>query len=471
MFYPEAHTLAYTEHMVVPSLMGAPLLWLGASPVLAHNVSLMLGLTLSGWVMCLVVAGWTGSAAAGVISGLLYAFNAHVLTRFPHLQAQHVEFLPLALFALDRVLTRNAPKDKWLLTGAFVLQALCSNHLLVFGAVSLAAGVAVRPGDWAPRDRRAVLTSLLVAGVVGAILVLPFLWPYYQVSRDQGLARTLEEAARYAAHWQDYLATGGRMHYAWWSRPFMDGRTALFPGITAIVLAGVALGSGVAWRDRRARIALPIAVIGLALSFGPVLPGYAWLHEHTLVGGLRNAARWGWMVLMAVAILAGFGTAAIERRLVGAGARRILAGLLVVLVTGEALRAPVGFTPFTGLPSIYARLADESHVVLVEFPVYSRDAVSRNGPYVLNNTQYFKPLVNGYSGFEPQTFIDRARKLQTFPRAEGLEELRALGATHVTVHTGAFARRSGADALRAVESLPDLALLAEQDGIRLYRLR
>ena len=28
------------------------------------------------------------------MSGAIYAFNAHLLTRIPHLQAQHVEFLP-----------------------------------------------------------------------------------------------------------------------------------------------------------------------------------------------------------------------------------------------------------------------------------------------------------------------------------------------------------------------------------------
>lgn len=34
IFYPESHTLAYADHLFVPSVMGAPLLWAGASPVL-----------------------------------------------------------------------------------------------------------------------------------------------------------------------------------------------------------------------------------------------------------------------------------------------------------------------------------------------------------------------------------------------------------------------------------------------------
>lgn len=76
--------------MIVPAMMGAPLQWIGVSPVLVYNVLIWLGFTLSAWSM----SSWTGSPAAGVISGALFACNAHLLTRFAHLQAIHVEFIP-----------------------------------------------------------------------------------------------------------------------------------------------------------------------------------------------------------------------------------------------------------------------------------------------------------------------------------------------------------------------------------------
>ena len=95
-----AHSLAFSEHMFVPSVMGAPLLWAGASPVLVYNLLIIAGLALSGWSMYLLMRRWTGSESAGIIAGLVYAFNAHVLTRFVHLQAHHVEFFPLLLYAL-----------------------------------------------------------------------------------------------------------------------------------------------------------------------------------------------------------------------------------------------------------------------------------------------------------------------------------------------------------------------------------
>lgn len=494
IFYPEAHTLAYSEHMIVPAIMGAPLIWMGASPVLAHNVLIIAGLAFSGWAMCLVIGQWTGSASAGIAAGLLYAFNAHVLTRFAHLQAQHVEFLPLMLYAFDRVLAGGRPRHTILLAGAFVLQSLCCNYLLVFGSFALAAAAAVRHTEWAtenPRaaesteasfSRRYVRTQLLLAAGISVLALAPFLWPYYEVSRDQGLIRSVDEVSRYSAGWRDYLATGGRLHYGWWSHFYFEGsRAALFPGITALTLAGVALVSGVAFRDRRARMAVAFGLVGFALSFGTTLPGYAWVHEHVpLLAGLRNAARWGWLGLAALAILAGFGVATLER-LWAEGTDRsrpadrftwpAMAATICLLATVEAIRTPVGYTAFAGIPRIYDRLADEAEVVLAEFPFYSGRAVSENGRYVLANTRYFKPLVNGYSGFQPALFEARGHTLDTFPSEVALTELRGLHVTHVTVHTGAFERRYGAGALPAIDRSGALQLVADEDGIRLYRLR
>lgn len=461
IFFPEPHTLAYSEHLFVPALMGAPLWWLGASPVLEHNLLLIAGLALSGWAMALVISRWTGSLPAGLIAGLIYAFNAHVLTRLSHLQAQHVEFFPLMLYAFDRVLVEGTRRGAVLLAGAFVLQALCSDYLLVFAAFALVAAALVRgPEWWRPQGARA-RTALLVAAAISVAAVGPFLWPYYEVSRDQGLVRSVSDVARYSAGWRDYLTTGGRLHYALWSHNFFEHHTALFPGLTALALAGIAIGNGDAWRNRRARMALAFGAVGIVLSFGPTLPEYAWLHEHVPpLGGLRNAARWGWLWLAAVALLAGFGAARL---------RPAMTAVIGLLVTIESLRTPVGYTRFDGLPRIYDRVAAEHDVVLAEFPFHFGAMVHLNGPYVLANTRYFRPLVNGYSGFQTATYEARGRDLNTFPSSRALAELKALGVTHVTVHRNQFRRRNGEASLAAIDTVEELVPIAEADGIRLYR--
>ena len=213
-------------------------------------------------------------------------------------------------------------------------------------------------------------------------------------------------------------------------------------------------------------------MVGVCFSFGPAFPGYAFLHTHLpLLTSMRAAARWGWLGLVAVSILAGFGAAAIERQAWLASWRRPVMALLALLVTAEALRAPVGFTYFAGIPAIYDQLATSPPVVLAEFPFYSGPRANGNGPYILNNTRYFAPLLNGYSGFEPQSYAERARSLETFPDPDAMATMQALGVTHVTVHVKALAQRNGAAALDGIGHLPELHLLAEADGIRLYQLR
>jgi hypothetical protein len=482
ILHPEHHSLAFSEHMFVPSLLGAPLLWAGASPVLVYNLLIIAGLALSGWSMYLLMRRWTGSEGAAIVAGLIYAFNAHVLTRFVHLQAHHVEFFPLVLYAFDRVLVERRLRDVLLLSLAFVLQALCSNYLLAFTTYALIASAVVRWPELRTRKKRAPpqttddggnpflglpAAQLLLAGVIAVILLAPFLWPYYEVSRDQGLVRGVSDVAQYNATWRDYLATGGRLHYAWWSKRFFEGRTALFPGLTALGLAVAAVISRRMVRDPRVRMTIAIGAIGFAISFGTALPGYAFLHEHLpLLGGLRNVARWGWLPLASIAILAGFGASILETR-----TWRYAPIALGLLVTVEAIRAPVGFTPVYEIPRLYDRFANAPDIVIAEFPFYSGANVSLNGPYVYANTRYFKPLLNGYSSFHPDTFEARGRALNSFPSEAALAELKVAHVTHVLVHVQDFERRYGRRALDAIDTIPELQFETEEEGIRLYHLK
>ena len=63
IFYPEPRTLAFSKHLFVPAMLSAPVLWLGGSPVLAHNLLLLLGFALTGWTMSLLIATWTGESS------------------------------------------------------------------------------------------------------------------------------------------------------------------------------------------------------------------------------------------------------------------------------------------------------------------------------------------------------------------------------------------------------------------------
>jgi hypothetical protein len=470
VFHPEHDTLAYSEHMLVPAVIGLPFHWAGASPVLVYNLLVMLGLLLSGIAMSRLMTKWTGSFAAGTVSGALFAFNAHVLTRIPHLQALHVEFVPLVLYAMDRLLIEPRRRNALLLAGAFVLQALCSNYMMVMLAVALAAALMVRSEPWS--DARRVWPHLVLAGALVVVTLLPFLLPYSRLRDAQGLTRTIEDVRLYSAWWQDYLSTVGRLHYDWWSHKFSTDRTALFPGFTAVLLALVAIGAGVAWRDRRARMMLPVAIVGVVLSLGTNLALYGWLQEHIAVfQGIRAAARWGYLALLAVAVLAGFGVASLQKRW---GHRTwwpaLVAGLLGA-VTVEAMRTPLLLVPFNGIPAVHGRMAREDVRAIVLYPFYPGDGFHSNARYMLYQTRHWKPIVNGYSSFAPQSFFERADRFNRFPAPEVIAEMREIGVSHVMLEHRTLEPAVARQAFVEWHSHPDLAFELDQDGWAVYRIR
>ena len=314
------------------------------------------------------------------------------------------------------------------------------------------------------------MPRLALAAAVSSVVLFPFLLPYYQLHERLGLTRPLDEIARMSATWHDYLATAGRIHWALWSHRFVD-RTSLFPGVIGLALTGFAVAFGTAFTDRRARMCLAAGVAGVMFSLGTALPGYAALVEHVgLLQGIRGVARFGHLALVAVAVLAGFGIAELRRRL--AGRRAILAWVVslsaIALVNLEALRAPLVYRPFTGIPPTYARLAGEPGAVVAEFPFFPPDLTFFNAGYMLGSTRHWRPLVNGYSGFIPGSYAAHYAAFRGFPSESSIESLHRAGVTHVIVHETGFSGAGAAYA--AARQVRSLQLMSEEPGLRLYRL-
>lgn len=193
MFHPRGGALAYTEPLIVPGLMAAPIHWLGGSPLFAHNVLVFAGLTLTSLATYWLVRDWTGDRRAGLLSGALFAFSTPFITRIPHVQALHAYWLPLALVAFQRLMAYGRARHAaWLglcvtVGGIGVLLSLGSHTplylwayeafpplqglsavnrfgvLLVF-ATAVLAGIGLSGCTWpAPARRRTLVTFILIA--------------------------------------------------------------------------------------------------------------------------------------------------------------------------------------------------------------------------------------------------------------------------------------------------------------------
>ena len=478
IFYPAHDSLAFSEPLIVPALMGAPLAWAGASPVLVYNVVLILGFALTAFATCLLLEAWTGSLIAGLLAGSLFAFNTHTLTRFAHVQGIHLYGLPLALLAVDRLIRGGSYRTALALACWMAVLTYTSGYLVVFATVMIAMALLTRAREWWPRVRR-VAPQFALAGVVTALAVAPVYLPYRRAARDQHMVRTLDVIKEYSATPKGYLATAGRIHFSTWSGGFFkDPVDSFFPGFVILALAAVAIV--LAFRRRsppgdpvRARVVMLVAIgtVGVVLSLGTATPVYGWLfHVFPPMQGLRAAARFGNLFLLAVAVLGGMGLALLK---FPTNVRRYAIGAaLVVLVNVESLRAPIAYVPFHGIPPIYRLLAEEpGPVVLVEQPFFPRWAIFQNAPYVLASTAHWRPLMNGYSGYTPDTYQKYADAFWYFPEDWAIQAMKDAGVTHVMVHLAAFHKDHQA-VLPAIEKRSDFELMAIGRGdMRLYRIK
>src|SRR3954452_24441037 len=269
IFYPAHDALAFSEPLIVPALLGAPLAWAGASPVLVYNVLLIAGFALTAFAACVLIEAWTGDRTAGLIAGSAAAFNTHTLTRLAHIQGIHLYALPLALLLTDRLVERRGGwRDALLLAGCVAVLAYTSGYLLVFGTLMIAVGVASRTTEWW-RAARVVVPRFALAAVSAALVVLPLAVPYRRVAETQHMVRTLDMVKEFSATPAGYLAAAGRFHMAMWShRFFVDPVDSFFPGVVVLVLSACAVIAGLrrpAWRGRIVML-MAIAVTGFVLS-------------------------------------------------------------------------------------------------------------------------------------------------------------------------------------------------------------
>ena len=471
VFHPTPRTLTLSEPLIVPGLMGAPLLWLGASPVLTYNVLILLGFVLTGLAMYVLVLRWTGDPWSGVLAGALLAFNAHTMTRLPHMQAIHAQWLPLAVLALDRLLERARTRDFVLLSTSVLAAALTSGYLVVMVTFALAAAFVARPRAWAARTRVPFLAQLGGVAAVTLATAVIVLWPYVQMRGDDYFRRSLDTVSLYAATPWSYLTTTARFHYDTWSHHVYNTLSAqvLFPGVIALVLCGVACAarSGIGRRGGRPML-IAIAVVGVVLSLGPATPIYTWLYALPPMQGIRAVARFGYLVLFAVAGLAGIGLAHLRRRYPRRA--RALSLLLLLLVTLEAFHGPLPFDRYDGVSAIYRPLAaDPEPGGVLELPIFSGPAFHANAGYMLSSTTHWRPLVNGYSGHRPEGFDRLAEVVGAFPAERAVRRLREIGVRYVVVHLDAFPNtRHARTILRDAPGRRDVRLVAAVGRDRLY---
>jgi hypothetical protein len=436
--YPAKDTLAYSDAVLFQGIVGAPLIWFGVPVVLVYNLHILATFVLCGLGMFLLVRDLTGRPAAGLIAGIIFAFGPYRFDHYVHLELVSAQWMPFAMWMFHRTLQSGRLADG-LMAGAFgALQALSCVYLTVFFATIMAVLAPLLFFSTPARLRRRALPPL-AAGTLLTVTVLGLYMVPYRVARGIVGERGVGERMLYAAGPKHYIAAMPEsVVYGRLTGGIGLHEKRLFPGFMAILLGGVALWPPV---DRR-RLAYAIALaLAVDISFGHRGIVGALLQEHvSAYRGLRVVARIGAVVLMLLATLAGYGVA----RLLAEIPRRSLAQISViglgVVLMGEYAMWPMRLEAVDTRPGqVYRWLQEQPPGVVAEFPM----PASWKRPFELglhesrfsyNSTFTWRPIVNGYSGFWPLSYITLIHAVEDFPADSAMRALANSGVDYLILH-------------------------------------
>ena len=432
IFHPETNTLAYSELLLLPSVVLAPLSWTGLDPIGVHNLLLVLGCAGSGLTTFVLVRRLTGHDGAALVSAAMFAVTPYRMEQFPKVQLALTLWWPLALLLVHDLATR--PRRSTVLWLASTMAAACYSSLYwgLFGGVfvSVVGGVA-----WlqTPGARVALAGRLAAAAVVAGLLVAPLAVPYLAASRVVG-ARSVDEVRAWSAEPRDYLVAHPESAlYGDEQHPGSPERR-MFPGYVSPMLALAAFIPPVV---PAAIPYLTAGVVAADLSLGLNAPGYGWLYAHVPgLRALRVPARFAMCVALALSVLAGLGAARVLR-----GRTVVVQWAMVTVFVGlvgaeGSMRHQTVASPPEAFPAVYQWLAAQPAGVVCEYPVGPLEG--RVGPqdptYMYYSTRHWKPLVNGYSGFTPPSYRRLLEELDGFPDDRSVAHLRVRGVRYLLLH-------------------------------------
>jgi hypothetical protein len=244
IFHPEPLALAMSEHLFGQVLQILPIYWLTGNIILCYNLLFISTFALSGFGTYLLVRDLTGDKRAAFIAGLVYGFLPYRIASVPHLQVMSSQWMPFALYGINRFVTTGSTRALAGGTAALVMQNWSCGYYLLYFAPFVPLFALQRMWVLDKLRNARVWASLAAAATVTLLLTLPFLLPYRQAQELFAIERPFGEVVRFSANVWSYVTASENLIV--WGKtlrfyPYGEGET--FLGFMPWLLAAVALGS------------------------------------------------------------------------------------------------------------------------------------------------------------------------------------------------------------------------------------
>jgi hypothetical protein len=466
IFYPHRWTLAYSEMNLGAGILAVPVYWVTRNPYAAHNAVLILSFVMSGVGMYLLARYLVGDIRAAMVAGIVFSFAPHLFAHLPHIQLLMTAFLPVGLLAFHRLADAPTPASGVKLGLALAVQAILCAYYVVFLVLMVGFAVlymAAARGYWRSLQ---YWRAVLIAVATASMLVIPLFVPYLALQQEAGFARTLDASNLYSANVAAYLASAATAHS--WMLPYLQqwfGRwnEVLFPGFVTVAgsIAGMVLG----WRARgrlreTAMLYTALAVLAGWASFGPKAGLYTALYYTVPAFSLMRApSRFGVVVLFALSVLTAIGVA----RVLSRRSAPWLAGAVLIVIAAAESYVPLTGNFFRRVPEVegvYRILATLPDGAVLELPLFRGSIRFAQTRYMAASMAHWKPLVNAYSDYIPQDYLQNAPIYEDAPTAESLQLLKQRNVRYIVIHTDHYAdERREALLRRIIEFGPHLRWL------------
>ena len=462
LFYPTQGAFVLSDHLVGPAAQLVLFLKVIPNAIAGYNFLLFTSFVGSALAVCWVFRRAGLSWTAAVLAGWMFAFSPFRVSQLAHIQILIAQWIPLTLWFWDRLLAERTLKNAGLFLLFYILHVTGGCYLAYMIHFPMLALLAVRLAAQGREILSARSLKLLVpVGLLAVSVTLAVFLPYMKLSKFMGAARSDEEIRQFGAQPASYLSpTRESLYYnqAKWflrstlgsaSKSFFRSENALFAGFLPSLLFLV--GAVAVWRRRKDRTGPPdlwgrgLALSGLicfALTFpiiyGPlmrVIPG---------LSGMRVPSRFYAFVSLALVYFAAKGVDFLRERLANPQARTALAAALAIVLAVELAPQPLKWESLPreeDFPEVYRWIAREPSVkAVIELPIYRN---ARETRYMYFSTLHWKPIANGFSGYDPPSHRRLSSQIRFLPDAVGLDLLRELWISHMVVHAGGPLRREG----------------------------
>lgn len=472
-FYPLPLSLAYSEHLFIPSLIFAPIYWFSKDLIFSVNYYSILAFVLSFVSSFYCVKYFMRRLVpfqkrnddglkiyfASLIGAFVFTFNPLTFAQFygHHLQLMGKFFLPpLLLFAYLYVTEPNR-RNAFLFFLFFTLNALSSIYFQIFSLIFI-------PIFWLPflitrlvKKNFCFFIDFLKNSLI-ILIFLPILFffnlPYLQFSSLEGVHRTLAENTFFSARALDWgLSLKVNFLYGKLVQEFdflrepkdLNGlfnysEHTLFPNLIPIFLF---LFSLYFLRWRTVYVAFFLILFASAyFTFGPFSDFYLRLYDHLIIlQGIRVPTRFQFIFYLPFSLLVALGM----YKLLGIAKKFSVVVLIVIwfFLLLENINK-VNFNDSS--PTIhYINFQKNNKSILIKlltgkktihYPIFT-EGPANNVRYLNWSTVTKETIFNGYSGYYPGDWGNYAEQIKKLD-LKALKKMDLLGFDYLIIHKDLF---------------------------------